>query len=641
MDLGKYLKIGLRWWWLMLLSMALAATASYIYSQGQPRVYAARTTLMVGSSIIQNVNPNEQDLGLSRTLAEVYSELALRRPITQAVIERLGLDLSPDELSQMIQTSVIPSAQLLEIFVLDVHPQRAQLLANAIAEELILQSPGGGGNEQERDKFIRTQLQELQGKIEDTNTKITELEDRLSSLTSAVEIAEVQSQLTQLEQLKSDYQNNYNQFLANVSEASPNRLAVFEPATEPTTPVSPNVKMNVAVAAVAGLVLALSTIILLEFFSDTLAWQPGETPSILGLSVLGAVGQVDKNDNKLLVKNEVWSPNIDALRTLRSSILLAAEGHSLSTLLITSSVAGEGKSFLAANLAAIIASPGSNLADIIAAPGSRVILIDADLHRPSLHEIFDMPNLMGLADVLGMPEATMEAMLKKALRPTDIDNLYLLPAGRTPIDPGALLNSPKFQKLLELLKANADLVIIDSGPVLRVVETKVIANVVDGVILVVNDGQTRRKAVQQIIDYFQSKQNNNLLGLVFNRVKAISRGYSYGYYAGHSARNKMRRAGRNQQADAGLLTLAEATDYLGVSEETVRRWCEQGRLLAHKKGRKWLVRLEDLNAFVGTYQHGSSEAMAASALSDMQRAAPQHSPNGQEHPEAEIGKAHP
>lgn len=639
MDLGKYLKIGLRWWWLILLSMALSATASYFYSQDQPRVYAARTTLMVGASVIENTKPNEQDLGLSRTLAQVYGELALRRPITQAVIDRLGLQMSPDELSQMIQTGVIPSAQLLEIYVFDVHPQRAQLLANAIAEELILQSPGGSGNEQERDKFIRAQMQDLQSKIQDTDAKIKELENKLSGLTSAVEIAEAQSQLTQLEQLKGDYQNNYNQFLSNVSEASPNRLAVFEPATEPTTPVSPNVKMNVAIAAAAGLVLALGTIIFLEFFSDTLIWNPGETSSILGLSVLGAVGRVDKNSNTLLVKNEEWSPNLDALRTLRSTIMLAAEGNSLSTLLITSSLPGEGKSFLSANLAAIIASPGASLADIITSPGSRVILIDADLHRPSLHEMFDMPNLMGLADVLGMPEATMEALLKKTLRPTGIDNLLLLPAGRAPLDPGALIHSSKFQKMLALLKPNADLIIIDSGPVLRVVETKVIANLVDGVVLVVSDGQVRRKAVQQIIDYFRGKPNNNLLGLVFNRVKAISRGY--GYYSGYSTRDKMQRVGRNQQADTGMLTLAEATDYLGVSEETVRRWCDQGRLPALKKGRKWLLRLEDLNEFVGTYQQGSGGGSGPSAVVEKELTIQPNSPNGQEHPEPQALQERP
>lgn len=635
MDLGKYLKIGLRWWWLMLLSVALSATASYIYSQGQPRVYAARTTLMVGSNVTESTNLNEQDLGLSRTLAQVYSEFAVRRPITQAVIDRLGLEMSPDQLSQMIQTSVIPSAQLLEIFVLDVHPQRAQLLANAIAEELILQSPGGSSNEQERDKFIRTQLQELQGKIEDANAKIEVLEDKLSSLTSAVEIAEAQSQLTQLEQLKGDYQNNYNQFLANVSEASPNQLAIFEPATEPTSPVSPNVKMNVAVAAVAGLVLAIGTIVLLEFFSDTLTWHPGETTSILGLPVLGVIGRVDKNSGKLLAKNEEWSPNLNALRTLRSSILLAAEGRSLSTLLITSSLPGEGKSFLSSNLAAIIAAPGSSLADIIASPGSRIILVDADLYKPSLHEMFDMPNLMGLADVLGMPEATMELFLKKALVPTDIDNLLLLPAGRAPLDPGALLNSPKFQKILELLKKDVDLVVVDSGPVLRVVETKAISNFVDGVVLVVNDGQTRSKSVQQIIDYFKNKQDNNLLGVVFNRVKAISQTYGYGYATGYGVQAKMGRKGGSHQGEAGLLTLAEAAEFLGVSEDTVGRWCEQGRLAAQKKGRKWLIPLEDLNEFVGTYQAGSIGGTTLTKPTEVDLPATQ-SPNGQKRAKSEI-----
>lgn len=639
MDLGKYLKLILRWWWLILLSVALSATASYFYSQDQPRVYAARTSLMVGASVTENINPNEQNLGLSRTLAAVYGELATRRPITQAVIDRLGLDMNPDQLSKMIQTNVIPSAQLLEIFVFDVHPQRAQLLANAVAEQLISQSPGGGGNEAQ-DKFIRAQLEGLQGKIVDTDSKIKALEDKLDNLTSAVEISEAQSQLSQLEKLKSDYQNNYNQFLSHMSQSSPNRLAVFEPATEPTTPVSPNVQLNVAIAAAAGLVLALGTIIFLEFFSDTLVWNPGETSSILGLPVLGAIGKVDKNSNKLMVKNEEWSPNLDALRTLRSSILLAAEGNSLSTLLITSSLAGEGKSFLAANLATIVASPGSSLADIIASSGSRVILIDADLHKPSLHEMFDMPNLMGLADVLGMPEATMEGILKKALRPTGIDNLLLLPAGRAPLDPGALLHSPKFQKMLELLKTQADLIVIDSGPVLRVVETKVIANLVDGVVLIVNDSQTRRKGVQQIIDYFRSKQSNNLLGLVFNRVKAVSRGYAYSYHSGYGTRHKIQRAGRSQKADTGALTLAEATDFLGVSEETVRRWCEQGRLPALKKGRKWLVRLEDLNEFAGTYQRNSGDGTGLSASLEKESAIQPTSPNGQEHPETQASKGH-
>ncbi len=621
MDLGRYLKIGLRWWWLILLSVALSATASYLYSERLPRIYAAKATLMVGNNIIEDPNPDVRNLGTIRTLAEVYSELARRKTVTQAVIDKLGLDMSPDQLSDMIQTTVIPTAQLLEIFVLDVHPQRAQLLANTIAEELIFQSPTGAGGQQEREKFIQVQLEDLQARIEEIDGRIKALEDSLPDLTSAVEIAEAQSQLDELETLKSDYQNRYTQFLSNLSESSINRLAIFERAAEPTWPVSPNVKKNVAIAAAAGLVLAVSAIVLLEFLNDSLVWRREGSQSILGLPVLGAVNKVANSDSKIVVHDTLWSPEADSLRNVRNSISLAASERTLSSLLVTSASQGEGKSFLAANLAVAAASAGSSMGEIIALPGASVILIDADLRQPSLHEIFDMPNLLGLADVLAMPEAVAEKMLEKALKPTHIDSLLLLPAGRAPLDPGSLLNSPRFANVLRSLGTQADLVIIDSAPVLEAIETKAMANVVDGVVMVVSDGQSRGRVVQKVIDYFQSRpDHDNLLGIVFNRVKLPA---SYAYYAYAYKPQQLEKSKRQpslldkiwpfaqtQQTGTTSLTLAEAANHLGVSQDTTRRWCEQGRILAVKKGRRWSVRLEDLNEFIAGYQgDGTGENM--------------------------------
>ncbi len=615
MELKRYLKIGLRWWWLMLFSVALSATASYIYSQRQPRIYAAKSSLMVGTSVVQTLNPDEHALGLSRTLAEVYGELARRRVITQAVIDRLGLDMDPDQLSSMINTAVIPSAQLLEIFVLDIHPRRAQVLANAIAEELILQSPTNVQGQQEREEFINAQLEELQVKIQETNRKIKAQEDALASLTSAVEIAEAQSQLVGLEELRSDYQSSFNQFLANLSESSPNRLTLFESATEPTSPISPDVKMNVAIAAAAGLALAISAIVLLEFFDDALVWRREDPQIVPGVPVLGTVSKVSDGAGKLITHNEMWSPEADELRNLRSSIFLATANQTLSTLLITSPSQGEGKSYVSANLAATIASPGSSVAAIIASVGPKVILIDADLRKPTLHEVFDIPNLLGLVDVLSLPEDAIEAVLKKALRPINIDNLLLLPAGRTPLDPGSLLTSPRFPKAIHFLSTQADLVIIDSPPILETVDAKAIANVVDGVLLVVSNGQTSSKMAQKAIDYFQSMPNNNLLGGVFNRVKLLP---SYNYYTAYAPQPNLQKrpksAGRSvigrvlwpftrpQRDETTAFTLAEVADYLGVSQDTARRWCQQGRIPAIKTGRRWSVRQEDLNEFIAVYQ---------------------------------------
>jgi capsular exopolysaccharide synthesis family protein len=574
---------------------------------------------MVGTSI-QSPNPSETELGLSRTLAEIYAQLVSRQPIMRAVIDKLGLKMSPEQLADMVKTNVVPSAQLLEITVLDVNPERARLLADAIANELILQSPTGPQGKKEREAFIQSQLGNLQAKIQNLDQQVQELEDSVQKMTSAAEISEAQSSLGELERLRTSYQSNYAQLLASLSDSSVNRLAIVEPATEPTYPISPNVKLNVAVAALAGLVLAAGAIVLLEFFNDTLTWRSGETQSVLEMPVLGALSKVSDGAGKIVVSESPWSPDANALRHVRDSIFLTPQGQTLSTLLISSSLPGEGKSFVAANLAAVIALPKPSIADINSTPGSSVILVDADLRKPALHEIFDMPNLLGLTDVLAAPEAAAETVLEKALRPVNGDNLLLLPAGRTPLDPGSLLNSPRFRQVLSLLKARASLIILDSAPLLAAIETKAIANVVDGTILVVFDGQTTARAIRRATDYFRGMGKNNLLGLVFNRVNLP---HSYGYYSYYSmytpAQQQLTKSQQKpsllgkilpfmkpQQKGTSTLKLAEAADYLGVSQDTARRWCEQGRILATKRSRRWSVCLEDLNEFIADYRDVSA-----------------------------------
>jgi len=616
MELGRYLEIIKRWWWLMVISTVLAAGASYLYSQQQPRIYASRTTLMVGTSI-QSPNPNATEFGLSQTLAEIYAQLVRRQPIMQAVIDKLGLKMSPEQLASMIRTNVVSSAQLLEITVMDVNPQRARLLVDAIANELILQSPTGPQGIREREAFIQSQLGNLQIKIQNLDQQVKDLEDSIQEMTSAAEISEAQSRLGELERLRTSYQGNYAQLLSSLSDSSINRLTIVEPAMEPTYPIAPDVKMNVIVAAVAGLVLAVIAIILLEFFNDTLSWQSSETQSVLGVPVLGALSKVHNGASKIVAYESPWSPEANALRHVRDSIFLASKGQGLSTLLITSSLPGEGKSFLAANLATVITLPQPSAADAVSTPSSCVILIDADLRKPALHEMFDMPNLLGLTDVLAAPEDAVETVLEKALRPVNGANLLLLPAGRTPLDPGFLLNSPKFPQMLSLLKTHANLIIIDSAPLLAAIETRAIADAVDGTVLVAWDGQVTTGAIRRATHYFQSRKGNSLLGMVFNHVNLPHNYDYYAYYSRYaptrpqlgelqqkpSLLGKILPFTRSHQNKTPNLTVAESADYLGVSRDTVRRWCEQGRLQAKRKRGRWSVLQEDLEKFVADYQH--------------------------------------
>jgi capsular exopolysaccharide synthesis family protein len=610
MDLGRYFDIVKRWWWLVLVSVALAAGASYVYSDRQPRIYASRTTLMVGTSI-QSTNPDLRDLGLSRTLAEIYGQLVLRKPITQAVIDKLGLDMSTGQLAGMISTKVVPDVQLLEITVLDVDPQRAQILADAVAQELILQSPTEAQEQQTARQFIYAQLQELQSKIEEASRQVKEAEDSMLGMTSAADIAEAKSRLAELQALKSDYQANYTSLLGYLSDSSINSLTIVEPATISTRPIAPNVKKNVLIAALAGLALSVSAVLLLEFATDSLTWHAKGPQTVAGVPILGALGKLSASD-KVIARKDLWSPEADAIRNMRTNIFLSMRDREVDTMLISSPEMREGKTLTSVNLAAITASGGST-----------TIVVDADLRKPSVHELFDLPNLFGLADVLTASEEAFDETLDGALQSVDIANLWVLPAGKVPIDPTLLLGSPNMTRLIDCLRERAKLVIFDCGPMLLHPDAAILATRVDAALLVVRQDQSSRRATQKAVGRFASLGLTNLAGIVFNEVSLPRSYYLYSHRAKPGkATPDIRRGhgwlgrfglpfgqGQHAQVDDGMLSSADVAEYLGVTEATAARWCETGRISAVKIGRQWWVRTEDLRQFVLDYgsNHGLGE----------------------------------
>lgn len=522
MDLQRYLKGVLRWWWLIVLSTAIAAGASYYASLQQPKIYQTATTLMVGQAI-QKANPSGNDFGIAASLAESYSQMAVRQPILQATVDSLELPLSWQALKGRVYAAPVPRTQLLAIAVQDTSPERAAAIADEIANQLILQSPTSPENQQRqtRGDFVQNQLDDLESRIDAAKSRIEELQGELDSALSARKIQDLQSEISSLESLISNWQANYADLLTFLEGGdSPNYLSVIEPAQVSYSPVSPDITMNVLLAAAVGFTLAFGAALLLEYFDDTVKTSD-DLRQAFNLSVLGGVVRVKGKDgrDKLVTTQGLFSSLAEAYRLVRTNIQFMAIDQSIKTIMITSPNPGEGKSTTVANLAIIMAQ-----ADL------KTIVVDSDLRKPMLHKLFRLSNSTGITDLLRSPELNIESYLKA----TEVDNLQAITSGPLPPNPTELLGSQRMAELLHRLQDMADVVIFDSPPVLAVTDATVLANRMDGTILVCKAKQTRRATVKEALNRLH-KGDVNLLGAVMNQIPRSAAYYYYSQTYGYSS----------------------------------------------------------------------------------------------------------
>ncbi|MFM2414186.1 MAG: hypothetical protein RJB05_1362, partial [Armatimonadota bacterium] len=238
----------------------------------------------------------------------------------------------------------------------------------------------------------------------------------------------------------------------------------IERALLPTIPIRPKKQQNIILAAVIGLVLGLAIALLLELLDDRIN-SPEEAERVLRLPSLGHVPMVEEEGLRLIRDISSFSPLMESYRSLRTNLNFAAVGNELRTLLITSSVPSEGKSTTAANLAMALALDGK-----------RVVIVDADLRRPSQHKLFKVESSPGLTDVL-----VDSHTLDDVMQPTNVENVWIVPAGSPPPNPAELLGSSAMERVVEQLKERADIVLFDTPPTLLVADSIVLSARVDGV----------------------------------------------------------------------------------------------------------------------------------------------------------------
>ncbi|MFQ6015638.1 MAG: CpsD/CapB family tyrosine-protein kinase [Anaerolineae bacterium] len=211
----------------------------------------------------------------------------------------------------------------------------------------------------------------------------------------------------------------------------------------------------------------------------------------------------NQRHNALITLTNPRSPISEAYRTLRTNLEFSSLDRSLRTMVVTSAGPEEGKSTTLANLAVTLAQAGK-----------QVILVDCDLRRPSQHQIFGVRNDRGFTTMLVVDEA----MKNPPLQDTRAPGLRLLPSGPLPPNPSELLGSQRMEEIIASLTKNADIVLFDAPPVIAVTDAAVLASKVDGVLLVINAGKTKRDHAQKAKALLE-KVNARLVGAVLNNVK--------------------------------------------------------------------------------------------------------------------------
>jgi len=220
-------------------------------------------------------------------------------------------------------------------------------------------------------------------------------------------------------------------------------------------------------------------------------------------------------ENVFVVQNDPKSPISEAFRTLRTNIKFSSLDKPLKTILITSPISQAGKSSISINLALTIAQDKN-----------KVILVDSDLRKPMIHKLFKQDNKIGLTNILVEDKKIKEVIRKMS----DIDpNLYFIPSGPIPPNPSELLGSNKMKEVLQELQNQADIVLFDSPPVIAVTDALVLANQVDGVVLILDFGEVTRDAAKQAKQLLE-KVKAKILGVVLNKIDFEKEGHYYPYY---------------------------------------------------------------------------------------------------------------
>jgi polysaccharide biosynthesis transport protein len=415
----------------------------------------------------------------------------------------------------VVRVEIIPNTELINVTVENSDPSTAQAAANTLANILIEQSKSlysGGGRDPKL--ILADQLTQLEQELNQEREAYDQLVRSSPSNTEAI-AASLQSI-----QLK---QESYATLLSQYEDTRirdairANTISLVEPAAIPEKPIRPDLLMNFGLGIILSAMAGLGLAFIFDHFDETLHTS-ADIEKVIGMPALVKIPSTKAG--KTFLPLDGYSPYGEAYRRLRAAFLYNIQSSNYRVIMVTSPEPEDGKSTIIANLAILLAQAGK-----------KVVLVDGDINISRIHHIFNLPNQIGLTNVL-----SGQAIIKDALQSTQYEGLKVLTSGPFEEGKDTLSQQDKIHKLVSDLSRFGDLVLIDSPAILSVADVSDLATEVDSVLVVVRRNLTSLSSLDEARKLLE-KLDITTMGFIINRAEDADYGYRY-YNARRSATNK-------------------------------------------------------------------------------------------------------
>ncbi len=490
MELRDYLDVVGAHRWMVIGTIVMTTVVAVVASMLQPSVYEGEARVLVreqdaGAALLGNVLPelsSQPERGL-----ETQIELMQVRPLVERTIRSLNLKTRPDQLLKRTTVEARGKTNIVSIKVKDSDPDRAAAIANGLAKEFVEWSRA-------------TQRESMQAAAQELQSRLAEAEQRVVELGRKVGQSGKQSELgAELQIATGSYTTlaeRLEQLVVN-QQLEEGAGRVVSPAVR-SDRISPEPVLSGLIGLGLGILGGIGAAFVFDRLDTTLR-SSEQAERLLPVPVLGEI-PVESIDEGATTPSIIRSPGsriAESYRAFRTSLDFINFNKDIKTLMITSAAPMEGKSTVAANLAASLAQAGR-----------RVVLVSCDFRRPMLETLFGVPTGIGLSQVLMGAHS-----VNQALQRTCVEPLLVMTAGRMPPNPCELLCSDRMREMLDGLERSVDWVVLDTPPLLAVSDAAAVARWADGVLMVVRGGVSKMPAVRKAADVLE-KAGARLVGTV-------------------------------------------------------------------------------------------------------------------------------